>query len=293
MKNSKWNRVFMGSFDYSATEVIMLKMRLYSWRLFRIAPLLWILGGCAHHARVEKPIRALVVADLLRDQSVRRGYLESFSAKLKMGYESPKQNVSGKGRLVGKYPQLFRLELRDPLGRLHYVLIQNGASVTAHYPRNQQAVKESASGKKYFERILGAPVSFDEIVALAAGVLPTKWEKAPVLNWGWDKEAGAYRAEFVLAKERLTVWVDSANTAIQSLRLETPNGPVTAEYQDREPCCDTKTAFYLGYEVRIRLDRQESSVNVTWDALGKPTQDFAASVFEFVPADKDKVIEIH
>jgi outer membrane lipoprotein-sorting protein len=254
--------------------------------------MLLLVAACAHHPKVETPIQPLEVADFQRDQGARRAFLGSFSGKLKMGYEGKKQSISGKGRIVGNYPQTFRMELRDPIGRLHYVLIQNGTSVTAYFPRNKQAGHENASGRVYFKRVLGLGIPFNDIVAIASGVLPPKWEKVQFTSWEWDKEQGAFKGVLEQGGEKATVWVDSANTAMQSLILETGGETIEAEYSDREPCCETQAGFHLGYEVKVKMPKQQTAVLVSWDALSKPTQDIPATAFEFTTAPGDKVAEM-
>jgi outer membrane lipoprotein-sorting protein len=257
-----------------------------------LVSLVGLLSACAHHPKVENPVQPLEAADFWRDQTARRAFLGTFSGKLKMGYEGKKQSVSGKGRIVGNYPQNFRLELRDPIGRLHYVLIQKGSSVVAYFPRNKQAGRENNSGRTYFKRVLGTGIAFNDIVAISAGVLPTKWEKVKFSTWEWDKEQGAFRGVLEQGGEKVTVWVDSANTAIQSLVMDMAGETVEAEFTDREPCCETPGGFHLGYEAKLKLPKQQTAVGVTWDTISKPTQDIPASAFEFTPAAGDKVSEL-
>lgn len=256
------------------------------------AGLLGLMAACAHQAKVENPIQPLEAADFWRDQTARRAFLGSFSGKLKMGYEGKKQSISGKGRIVGNYPQSFRLELRDPIGRLHYVLVQKGSAVVAYFPRNKQAGRENASGRTYFKRVLGTGIAFNDIVAIAAGILPPKWEKAKFTSWEWDKEQGAFRGLLEQGGEKATVWVDSANTAIQSLVMDVAGETVEAEFGDREPCCETPGGFHLGYEAKLKLPKQQTSVAVTWDTLSRPTQEIPATAFEFTPAQGDKVSDL-
>jgi outer membrane biogenesis lipoprotein LolB len=250
------------------------------------------LFGCAHKAVVESPVQPLEPSDFWRDQTARRALLGGFSAKLKMSYEGRKQSVSGKGRLVGNYPRSFRLELRDPLGRLHFVLTQKGTSVVAHYPRNKQAIRDNTAGKAYFKRLLGVATPFTDWVALFAGVLPAKWEKVRFSRWEWDRDQGAFRGDLAISGEKLTVWIDSANTAIQSLVWEAGEERIEAQYTDREPCCENKAMFTLGYEANVRMPRQKTSVAVTWETLTKPSQEIPATAYEFQPGAGDKVLDL-
>lgn len=259
---------------------------------FCSAVLLAVLVGCAHHPKVENPIQPLEPSDFARDQTARRAILASVSAKLKMGYEGKKQSVSGKGRLVGNYPGNFRLELRDPLGRLHFVFTQKGENAVAYYPRNKQAARETTSGKTYFKRVIGLGLAFSDLVSVSAGVLPASWQRVPLKSWEWDRSEGAFRGVLEKGGEKMAIWVDSANTAIQRMEWQVDGQTVEVAFEDREPCCESKAVFTLGYEVKWNIPDQSTSVQVSWESLLKPNQEIPSSAFEFQPAPGDKVVDL-
>ena len=252
--------------------------------------------GCSHHKVREKPFQAVQPNMFWQDQSDRRAFLSGFSGKLKLTYDGKSQSVSGKGRIVGKFPNLFRLELRDPIGRLHYVLTSKGSDLAAYYPRNRQALKDSSSGRLYFRRVLGSPFAFPDLAAFFVGVLPDRWDRKKFSSWAWDPEKGAYRGILEQDSEKLTVWVDSEFVGISAIQWETPAETIDAEYTGFEPCCEggdkVKNLFRLASEVRVRIPSQQTAVEVSWSGLTRPSQEIPATAFELTPAPGDKVLEL-
>ncbi len=247
--------------------------------------------GCAHKQVIDKPLREIRPAMLWKDQAKRRAFLSEFSGKLKMAYEGKDQKVSGKGRIIGRYPGAFRLELRDPLGRLHYVLTVKNELAIASYPRNRQAVRDTSGGSAYFQRVLGVSIPFNELASYFAGVIPLRWEKVP-MAWEWDSEQGAYRGEMKREGEALTVWVDSGNVALQRASWERGDETLEATFSDFSECCGPEgKGFFLGYEVRVQWPSQRASVDVTWDTLDKSKALIPATAFEFQP-NGEKIIEL-
>ncbi len=247
--------------------------------------------ACSHQRVLESPVHPVEPSQFWRDQAVRRGFLTSFSGKLKMSYDGKDGEVSGKGRIVGRAPNGFRVELRDAIGRLHYVLIQKGAQFSVHYPRNKRALKESVGGRAYFKKVLGKELPFSDLALVFAGVVPSKWDKAKFDSWGWDKEKGAFRGISRLADETLTVWVDSSNEALQGMRWELGGETVEASYKDYDKCCEgMRGNFGLAYEAKVSLPDQDTAMEVGWESLKR--QEIPASAFDFQPPAGDRVMEL-
>lgn len=247
--------------------------------------------GCSHQRVLESPIHPVEPGMFWRDQAVRRGFLTSFSGKLKMSYDGKDQEVSGKGRIVGRAPSGFRVELRDPIGRLHYVLVQKGPQFAVHFPRNKQALKEASGGKAYFKKVLGKELGFSDLALLFTGVVPAKWDKAKFESWEWDKSKGAFRGIAQLGDETLTVWVDSGNEALQSLIWEVGGETVEATYRDYDKCCEgMRGGFALAYEAKVSLSEQDTAMEVVWESLKR--QEVPVAAFDFQPASGDRVVEI-
>ncbi len=250
-----------------------------------------LVTACSHQRVLESPIHPVDAGMFWRDQAVRRGFLTSFSGKLKMSYDGKDQEVSGKGRIVGRAPNGFRVELRDPIGRLHYVLVQKGTQFAVHYPRNKQAVKEAVGGKAYFKKVLGKDLVFSDLALVFAGVVPAKWDKAKFESWEWDKSKGAFRGIAKQGDETLTVWVDSGNESLQALVWEAGGDKVEATYQDYDKCCEgMRGSFALGYEAKVTLPGQDTAMEVVWESLKR--QDIPVAAFDFQPAAGDRVVEI-
>ncbi|MBY0369127.1 hypothetical protein K2X33_00475 [bacterium] len=253
---------------------------------------LFFLGGCAHQRVLEKPLKPLVWADFWKDQTVRRGTLGEFSGKLKLGYEGKGQSISGRGRIVGKEAKNFRLELRDPIGRLHYVLVDKAGEVSVHYPRERFGYKDATGGRAYFQKTLGRRVAFAELVSLFLGVLPSQWEKARASGWEWDRDHGAFRGSLELGGENLTVWVDSGHAGLREFDWLRDGHTVHATLADFSDCCDTqgqrRAGFQLAYEVKIDLG-EGASTSASWDSLARPSSPLPAAAFELPFPAGDKV----
>jgi hypothetical protein len=209
-----------------------------------------------------------------------------------MGYEGKRQSISGKGRIVGQQPGSYRLELRDPIGRLHYVLTAQQEELVGYYPRLHQAFTDATGGKAYFKKVLGIAVPFSEMVGLFMGTVPGRWEKAKLRKWEWDREVGAFRGEWEQGGEKLTVWVDSGNAAPQTVRWERAGQVIEAQFSEFDGCCNNRKNFFLAYEVKVQIPSEQTSVQISWDSLSRSSQEVPASAFTFQAGPGDKVSEI-
>lgn len=256
------------------------------------AALLW-LAACSHTRVLEKPLRPLQWSDLWKDQNVRRAALTQFSGKLKLAYQGQGQDVSGKGRIVGRQGGQFRLELRDPIGRLHYVLVDTGSEVRVHYPRERVGVEDSTAGEKYFEKNLGERITFAELAAFFLGLLPEGWDKTTPSAWEWDSDLGFFRGSLQKGADSITVWVDSGHAALRRVVWQRAGRAIEARLDDFSECCDTqgqrRAGFQLAYEVKVLLDGGDSKAQVSWDSLSKPTQPLPSTAFELKFPAGDRV----
>ncbi len=252
-----------------------------------------LLSGCASKPPVQQaPLVPLAPRDFFRDQAERRRVLQDFSGKLKLSYVTEKNPVSGSGRIVGAALDRVRIELRDPLGRLQYVLLKQGERVAASFPRSQKAVTENSGGRAYFQQVLGAPWSLGDLVALFTGRLPKGWESQPVKSWKWDGEKAAYRGLLEDGKHSVTVWVDAKNTSLQSLVWKVGEQTLEVDYEDYDACCEPQDSFKLAHKVSLKLPGEKSEVGVVWDTLKKAAQPAPLALFDFQAAPGDKVVEL-
>jgi hypothetical protein len=251
-----------------------------------------LVSGCVSKPPVEAPLRQVTSRDFLRDQAERRRVLQDFSGKLKLSYVTQSNPVSGSGRIVGFSLDRIRIELRDPIGRLQYVLTKQGERVAAWFPRNQTAMTENTGGRAYFEQVLGAPWSLGDLAALFMGRLPAAWESKPMKQWKWDPEKQAYRGLFEEGMQSLIVWVEPKHTSIQSLLWNLGDRSLSVEYDDLDLCCEPQPSFKLAHKVDLKLPKEGSEVGVVWDSLRKSAQPAPLSVFDFQPAPGDKVTEL-
>lgn len=260
--------------------------------IIRVWCLSLLLSGCASNPPVEAPIVPLTTRDFFRDQAERRRVLQDFSGKLTLSYVSQKDPVSGSGRIIGNALERVRIELRDPIGRLHYVLLKQGERVAAWFPRNQKAVTENTGGRAYFQQVLGAPWSLSDLMAIFMGRLPRSWENKPVKQWKWDADKKAYRALLEEGKQSIAFWVGAKSASMESLVWSVGDRSLEVEYNDFDSCCDPKASFAFAHKVDLKLPGEKSEVGVVWDSLRKSAQPAPLSVFDLQPAPSDKVVEL-
>lgn len=227
--------------------------------------LLALLAGCTH-APPRQPT-GLTAAEFWKEQATRKGVTAAFSAKLKLRYEAHKEGISGKGRLLAQAPGGFRLELRDPLGRVQYLVTLSGQEFAAYYPTQKRAYTDRQAGTQYMKRFLGFPFSFRDLESLLVGVLPPSLAEDKFDSWGWVPAEGVYRGVAAKGGAVLVCDVDPDTAAIRSLRWESGRETATVTYGDFSPCCGGQKSIRLGDSVSVALKQAASKVEAEWDDI--------------------------
>jgi hypothetical protein len=250
-----------------------------------------LLMSCASKPVLQAPVRALTFNDFAKEQASRKSALSKVQGKLKLELLTRENPLSGSGRILAEFPDRFRVELRDPLGRVHYILFAKGEKVAAYFPRNKQATVDVQSGRGYFKRVLGAAWSAPELMALFFGIVPGHWDKKSLVQWGWDKERGLFLGQLAKGKEALSLWVDSSDATVRRLEWSVDGKTLDAEYSDFDSCCEAPTDPKLGFDAVVRFRAEDAAVHAAWDSL-KPTKAAASgSVFEYQPSPGEVVSE--
>lgn len=252
-------------------------------------PLL-LVTACAHLPR--RSPTGLTPAAFWIAQQTRVTVLSKISGKLNVRYSGKKQSVSGRGRILVQGPQKVRLELRDPLGRLQYVLTLDGKDMVAYYPSQKTAYLDDRAGTEYLREFMGIDVSLSELESLFVGIIPPLSPRNAFASWDWDPEAGYYRGVLDQTKgQKVTAWVDGEHGALRDLELDSAAEKIRVHYSDFSSCCGGTEAVPLASTVAIELERSKVSMEVEWqdiEALGQPR---GAEVFQAsLPGDVKKIV---
>lgn len=226
---------------------------------------LLILVSCVH-----KPPRqpsGLKASDFWNDQRLRREAARLLSAKLQLRYQGRSESVSGKGRMLSQLPDHLRLELRDPLGRVQYLVTVNGERFVAYYPTQKRAYLDKQSGAAYMKRFLGVGFTFKDLQSLLLGLLPPGAKAEKFDEWGWAGAEEEYRGQLKRDGERLVVDVDPDSAAIRELTWETKSDVAHVTYSDFAPCCGGDKSIRLAAVVTVGLGRTASKVEAEWDDI--------------------------
>ena len=215
------------------------------------------------------------------------------NGKIRLSYQGRKQSVSGKGRILTQVPAQVRLELRDPLGRVAYLLALNGKKFTAYYPSQKRAFLGEDSGNEYFRSSLGLEAGFDELQRMLLGLLPDRVGRGPFTSWDWDDEKGAYRTEVKRGEMLWRVFVDGKTAALRELALESPTETFHVQYSDFEPCCGAMrmgaVKVALAGTVLVSMERAGTAVELQWEDIEKIASPRGGEAFQIsLPEDVKK-----
>lgn len=246
-------------------------------RAFLAVSLLLLLTSC-QSVQKRQPT-GLTGNRFLQMQRDRHKSFEKISAKLSMRYDGIKDSVSGKGRLLAGGEERYRLEIRDPLGRLHYLAALSGANFQAQYPRQSRAFVDQQGGKGYLRKVAGIGMDFKSLCELAVGIIPAAWSKKSFDKWEWDDSAGIYRGNSKVGSADVEIEVDGATGSINSLVVKDPATIAEVRYSDLEPCCGgSEIQQSLARVAEVRWPQSKASFEFEWDdvkVLGQSPKDAA------------------
>ncbi len=222
------------------------------------------------------------------DQNERRKVVQKVSANLSLNYSGMGEGA-GKAQMIAEMPNHFRMEVRDPLGRVHLISTLEGTNFAVVYPRVKRFHKDSQAGKTFLKKIVGFDYSFNFLLPLMFGILPADMAKTGFhAPWQWDLKVGRYRGEIKVKGTPWLVWVNPQNSAIEKIEIQAAS-PFTIEYLDFFRCCGGSVVgaknshFQLAQSMTLQNQKAKTSLDVRWREVetktaGWPPQAFQASV---------------
>ncbi len=259
------------------------------------------LAGCTQSPVASSP-KALLpgTAELTtdrfwEDQKERTEEASQISAKVRVSYQGRGgKKISGNGRLVLQPDSKLRLELRDPLGRIHYLAALTDGHFAAHYPRQKLAYVDDRGGGAYVLDFLGIDFNFSDLHSLLLGILPGRFAKASFEAWHFDKPSNTYRGLLTVSDYRVLATVDASSAALKALELSSKAGKITLDYSSFEPCCHGMTAsrsVRVAQVVDLKLDRARTSLSIEWEKITPLEQARPEEVFRLeIPEQDQKIV---
>ncbi len=257
------------------------------------------LSACTHAPVSEtKPLVSgpeLTTDRFWEEQKERKEETAQISAKVQVSYQGKGgKKVSGNGRLVLQPGERLRLELRDPLGRIHYLAALAGPHFVAHYPRQKLAYVDEKAGAAYVLDFLGIDFSFSDLHSLLLGILPERFTKSSFETWTFDKEAKVYKGLLTLSDYRVLATVDPQTAALKALELSSKAGKITLDYSVFEVCCHGIAASHsvrVAQVVDLKLDRARTSLAIEWEKISPLGEARPEEIFRLeIPEQDQKIV---
>ena len=236
-----------------------------SW-VVSVSVSVFLFSGCASAPKKQQTgLTSARFFQLQRDRA--KAFLQT-SGKVSLRYDGTHDSISGKGRYLAGGKDQFRLEIRDPLGRLHYLAALSQKSFQAQYPRQSKAYVDEQGGRMYLRKLAGISSDFSGLVDLAVGIIPSGWSKNSFDKWEWDDSAGIYRGEAKLTSGDITAEVDGATGTLVSFVVKNPATVLQVKYSELEPCCDGFAIQQtLARVAEVRWPQSKSSFEFEWNDL--------------------------
>jgi hypothetical protein len=168
--------------------------------------ILLLLGGCRALPPAPPPVTGISSEELLLRLRSRQQQIQSFKAKGRITFISPKQNYSGTALLTGRLPATLKVDILDFLGRTILSFATDGTEVKILSPRENKLLRGPATPRNLAAFIPPA-ISLPQTLRLLVGALPLS--PGPPDRFEYLTDAGRYLLEWrqgSALKERL--WVD-------------------------------------------------------------------------------------
>ena len=260
-----------------------------SWALSLASVVSLVLVGCAS-APPRQPT-GLSEKAFWAEQAKRTAKLRHVNGALVVRYKTRQTNVGGRGRIASSLGEGMRLELRDPLGRVRFLVALRGPRFVAHYPSEKKAYVDQEHGTRYLRQFLGVGASFEEVQDLFFGVLPDTFGVWQLDGWEWDRSKGAYSGSARMPKGGvLKVWVHPVHATIELLQAQRGNDVVEVRYSDFTPCCG-KGSPALANVVVLEPEHRRTSITAEWEDLS-PAGTISPSTFSWAAPGETKVTEL-
>jgi hypothetical protein len=169
--------------------------------------ILLILGGCRALPPTPPPVTGLSSDALLARLRSRQQQVQSFQAKGRLTFLSPKQNYSGTALLIGRLPASLKVDILDFFGRTILVFATDGTEVKILSPHENKLLRGPATPGN-LAAFIPPTVSLPQALRLLVGALP--FSSGPPDLFDYQSASGRYLLEWRQGgalTERL--WVDA------------------------------------------------------------------------------------
>lgn len=226
------------------------------------------LAACSHGPTRESAPTGLKASDFWREQERRQAQTNQIAGKLRLRYKGKKNNIGGAGRWLAQFPNQARLELRDPLGRLAYLVTLEGTNFVAYYPSQKRAFIGGEGGKGYLKQFLGLDARFGDLQRLSLGLVPAAVEKSAG-SWEWDEATGTYRANLKAKEGKFVAFVDPKTASLREIAADLGAEKVRVVYEDFDDCCGplSSDVVSFGNAVRVYMLNAQTQVEVDWEEI--------------------------
>jgi len=251
--------------------------------------------GCTHAPL--RPATGLSPDGYWRDQTKRRALAGGLAGKLLLHFEGKKASGTGLGWVISQLPAESRLELRDPLGKLVYLVVLHGHEFMALYPTERLAYVDERAGNAYLEKLLGADFSYRDLEQFFLGILPGVESGQKIEDWDWDGEQGVYRGNVAGKRYRYAIEVDGELGALRKVSWAAAHQKIVVTYSDFKPCCGKASgqvnvsSMGLAQVITVSQDDPKALIELTWKEirpLEKPAND---EIFHLkIPEGAEKIL---
>jgi hypothetical protein len=155
--------------------------------------MLLLLGGCRALPLAPPPVTGISAEDLLARLRSRQQQVQTFQAKGRITFLSPKENYSGTALLAGHIPATLKVDILDFLGRTILSFATNGTEVKILSPRENKLFHGPATPGN-LAALIPPTVSLPQTVRLLMGDLP--FSSGPPDYFTFEAATGRYLLEW-------------------------------------------------------------------------------------------------
>jgi hypothetical protein len=155
--------------------------------------LVLLLGGCQTLPPTPPPVTGLTAKEVLSQLRSRQQKVQSFQAKGRITYLSPKENYSGTTLMAGRLPATLKVNILDFLGRTILTFATNGNEVKILSPRESKLFSGPATPGN-LAAFIPPTVSLSQTVHLLVGALP--FSSGPPDYFTFEAATGRYLLEW-------------------------------------------------------------------------------------------------
>jgi hypothetical protein len=222
--------------------------------------------GPVQPAQVVKPQE---LWDLFwKSQNRKQEETQFTQSKIRIDMVEKKRSLSGTGTLLAN-PDGLRLEVRDPLGRLQYLVgLQSKKDFIAYYPSQNVAYLDGVQGARYLREFLNLGMSFSELKELWWGVLPFSKGEARLESIKNAEKKGQYWISLGKAAIQAEALVDSETGDLLKLNWRSPSFEADFEFSDFARCCQEHISEdelpRVARNVFLKNGKQDSEIELQW-----------------------------